>query len=101
MRIKELIYNGKVITSEFKINSILEKENFHWLIDAEIEEAKIEIQKNTIIWHSGIWYSGTWEYGIWLDGTFKSGKWVNGVMINGSFHGKFESGIIKGGNLKK
>jgi hypothetical protein len=92
MRYKELIYDGKSYTNENQINKILEKEKFYWLIDSGIEEANIEIKKNTIIWHKGTYFSGDWHYGIFKDGNF-NGNWENGIFENGNFNGKWISGI--------
>jgi len=92
MRFIELLYNGDKITNQSKIESVLEKTNLHWLIDSELENAKIEIKKNTLIWHDGVYYSGHWEYGIFKGGTFH-GIFENGIFENGIFNGKFISGI--------
>lgn len=92
MRYLELISNGKGYTGTRQINEILEKENFHWLIDSEIEGAKIEIKNSTLIWHDGDYLSGNWHYGIFKGGNFW-GKWENGIFENGNFKGKWQSGI--------
>jgi len=92
MRFKELIYGDKKITNNREIDRILEKNNFHWLIDSEIEDAQIEISKNTVIWHGGNYYSGFWHYGIFKNGNFY-GTFENGIFENGILHGKFVSGI--------
>jgi hypothetical protein len=70
MRFIELIYGDKKITDQNKIEAVLEKNNFHWLIDSEIEDALIEISKNTLVWHGGNFYSGFWNYGIFKNGNF-------------------------------
>ena len=92
MRFKELNYGDKTITNPRGIVSILEKNNFHWLIDSEIEDAKIEISKNTLIWHGGNYYSGFWHYGIFKNGNFY-GTFENGIFENGNLYGKFLSGV--------
>jgi len=92
MRFLELIYGDTKTTNQREITQILEKENLHWLVDSEIEEAKIEIRKGTLIWHDGIFYSGHWHYGIFKGGNFY-GIFENGIFENGNFHGKFLSGI--------
>lgn len=92
MRYLELIFEGKKHTSESKINLILEQNQLDWLIDAEIENTKLEIKKNTLIWNSGIFYSGDWQYGIFKNGKF-FGNWKNGIFENGEFLGKWNSGI--------
>jgi len=50
MRFKELIYGDRKMTNNREIETFLEKNNFNWLIDSEIENAQIEISKNTLIW---------------------------------------------------
>lgn len=92
MRFKEVLYNDNKYTSPKLIDQILEIENLHWLVDSEIENAVIEIKKNTIIWHSGNFYSGNWYYGIFKNGEFY-GIFENGIIEGGIFKGKFKSGI--------
>ena len=96
-RFKEFYYYGKdstakKITSKSEINKILDKENLHWLIDSEFENAKIEIKKGTVIWNGGTYYSGNWHFGIFKDGVFY-GNFMNGILEGGIFRGKFFSGI--------
>jgi hypothetical protein len=92
MRYSELKYNNKIYTNLSKINNILIKEKFFWLIDSEIENAKIEIKNNTLIWNDGNFYVGEWHYGIFKNGSFY-GDWENGIWENGDFFGKWISGI--------
>lgn len=92
MRFNELIYKGNSIKENREISKILQHEGFYWLIDAEIENASVEIIKNTIIWNDGNFYSGNWNYGIWKNGNFY-GVWENGIFEKGNFKGKFISGI--------
>ena len=94
MRYIELILEGSTVRNQSKIDGILKSKGFYWLIDSEIEEAKLEIIKDTIIWHDGIFYAGQWKYGIFKSGTF-SGTWINGIFEGGEFKGKWESGINK------
>ena len=91
MRFSELIYNDDKIYSNYKINQILEKEKLQWLIDSEIEEAKIEIKNKTLIWHNGYFF-GDWHYGIFKGGEFH-GNFENGILEGGNFYGNFVSGI--------
>jgi hypothetical protein len=94
--ISELVYRGKTYTTHNQIYSILEKEQFYWLIDSELSNAIVEIERNTIIWHDGIFLSGNWKYGIFKNGEFY-GTWENGIFESGIFDGKWISGI----NLSK
>lgn len=86
MRYSELIIDGKSIKNEKKIDQILESKKFYWLIDSEIEGAKIEIKKDTIIWHEGYFF-GNWHFGIFKNGDFH-GNWINGIFEGGNFQGK-------------
>ena len=95
MRFNELVYKDKKITNQNTILGILEKNQFHWLIDSEIENAKIEIRNNTLIWHDGSYYSGNWYYGIFKGGEFY-GTFENGILEGGIFKGEFISGIKSG-----
>jgi hypothetical protein len=92
MRFKELIEGDKRITNQKQIIDILEKGGFHWVVDSEIENAQIEIKKNTLIWHSGDFFSGNWHYGIFKSGNFY-GTFENGIFEGGNFKGEFLSGI--------
>ena len=92
MRFSELIYKDQKITNQNTILNILENNQFHWLIDSEIENAKIEIRNNTLIWYDGSYYSGNWYYGILKGGEFY-GTFENGIIEGGIFKGEFISGI--------
>lgn len=92
MEFLELKYNGKTYTSQREILNILKSNKFYWLIDAETDDAIIEIDNNTLIWHEGIFMSGDWQYGIFKNGGFY-GNWVNGIFEDGYFGGKWNSGI--------
>ena len=92
MRYKELLYDGNQVKSQKKIDDILKNHKFYWIIDSEIEDAQIEIKKDTLIWHSGNFYSGDWYYGIFKNGNFY-GNFINGIFENGTFKGKWKSGV--------
>lgn len=94
MRYLELKYKEKVYKNPREINDLLRNLKFYWLIDSEIEHAKLEINNNTLIWHEGDFFSGNWEYGIFKGGKF-FGNWINGIWENGNFSGKWQSGIGK------
>ena len=99
-RYKELKIENKVITDKNEIEKILIEKNFNWILDAEIENSRLEITKDTLIWNSGIWYNGDWEYGVFRHGEWKYGVWKNGVWYNGVWQdGIFRSGIIFGGQF--
>lgn len=99
MKYKELKVGDKTYNKQRDIENVLKDYKFFWLLDAEFEEAKIEIKNETIIWNSGTWLHGSWEYGIWKDGVFH-GKWENGILENGQFKGEWESGIDYTNNIK-
>lgn len=92
MRFKELFIGDVKITDQKKIVDALEKRGFDWLIDSEIDNASIEIKKDTLIWNDGDFYSGNWQYGIFKSGNFY-GTFENGIFDGGNFKGKFISGI--------
>lgn len=92
MNILELNYKGKIYKNINEINKILTQEKFYWLIDSEVENAKIEIQNQTLIWNDGIYMSGNWIYGIFKNGLFY-GNWKNGIFEGGYFNGNWQSGI--------
>jgi hypothetical protein len=92
MRYLEMRCDGKTFVDEKEINQILQSKKFYWLIDSEIDNAIIEIKKETIIWHSGDFYSGKWRYGIFKGGSFY-GTWESGIFENGIFDGKWIDGI--------
>jgi hypothetical protein len=92
MKFVQLKYKDKTYKSQKEINQILKDLKFYWLIDSELENADIEIEKNTLIWNNGDFFSGNWEYGIFKDGKFY-GNWKNGIWENGNFAGKWQSGI--------
>jgi len=120
MRYNELKFEGKTYTKQWEINEILIDNKFNWIVDAEIENARLEIFKlkdgsKTLVWNAGIWYNGDWffgtfrdgewKYGTWRNGVWRNGKWKNGIFKSGIiyngifFKGKIESGIIKGGRF--
>lgn len=92
MRFNKLIIGDLIITNQKEIIDILEVKGFDWLIDSEIEDAIIEIKKETLIWHGGDYFTGNWDYGIFKSGNFY-GTFVNGIFEGGNFKGKFLSGI--------
>jgi hypothetical protein len=95
MEYLELTFDGKTYTNQRQIINILKENKLFWLIDAEVDGAKIEINKGTVIWYEGIFMSGDWYYGIFKNGGFY-GNWLNGIFEDGFFDGKWNSGI----NLK-
>ena len=92
MGIVELKYNDKTITTPSHILKKLKEDGFYWLIDSEVENAIVEIKKNTLIWHEGVYKFGNWKYGIFKNGGFY-GTWENGIWENGTFKGIWKSGI--------
>lgn len=114
-RYKELKWEGNLYTENYKINEILIKQKFAWLMDCEFENARLEILKDTLIWNAGTFFNGLLEYIVIRDGEFKAGVINNGVLYNGTyrnfliknglvFNGKFFncnmlSGEIRGGEF--
>lgn len=102
LRYSELKYDGKVYDEQWKIDEILIKNKFNWVVNAEIANARIEIFNDTFVWNAGIWFNGIWEFGVFRDGEWRYGTWKNGVFYNGVWrNGTFESGIIYNGKFFK
>lgn len=99
-RYKELKFEGKTYTKKYQIDEILIENNFNWFLDAEIENVRIEIIKETLILNGGIWYNGVWEYGVIRDIDWRAGTFKNGVIYNGIFKRiTVEKGIIFNGTF--
>jgi hypothetical protein len=99
-RYKELKFNGKIYTEQYKIEEILIKNNFNWFLDCEVENVRIEIEYNTLIFNAGVFFNGTWLYGVFRDGEWKYGNWESGVWYNGIWrNGIFKNGIIFNGKF--
>ena len=102
LRYNELKYNGETYTEQWKIDEILIKNKFNWMVNAEIANARLEIFQDTLVWNGGIWYNGDWYFGVWRDGEWRYGTWQNGVWYNGVWRdGTFKSGIIYKGKFFK
>lgn len=102
LRYTELKYNGEIYTEQWKIDEILVKNKFNWMVNAEIKNARLEIFQDTLVWNGGIWYNGSWYFGVWRDGEWRYGTWENGVFYNGIWkNGLFKSGIIFNGKFFK
>lgn len=102
LRYSELKFDGLVYTEQWKIDEILIKNKFNWLVSAEIKNARLEIFEGTLVWNGGIWYNGNWYFGVWRDGEWRYGTWENGVFYNGVWrNGTFKSGIIFNGKFFK
>ena len=99
-RYKELKYNDKLYTEQYKIDEILIENKFDWFLDCEVENCRIEITKNTLVFNSGVFFNGTWVYGVFRDGQWKYGTWEGGVWYNGTwYNGIFNNGLIFGGRF--
>lgn len=97
---KELLYKGAVIKEKYLIEEALIKEGMGWFIDSETSDAKLEIQKETLIFNGGTWYNGVWKFGAWRAGDWKYGHWEDGVWFNGIwYNGIWDSGIIFNGTF--
>jgi len=97
-RYYELKYEGEIYTKKYEIDEILLENDLNWFFDCEVENLRIEIQKETLIINSGIYYNGIFEYGVIRDVDWRSGKLLNGVIYNGTFKNiVVERGIIFNG----
>lgn len=99
-RYSELKFDGQIYDEQWKIDEILIKNKFNWIVNAEIKNARLEIYQDTLVWNGGTWYNGSWYFGVWRDGLWKYGNWQNGVWYGGKWeNGTFKSGIIFKGNF--
>ncbi|MCK9445489.1 hypothetical protein M0Q50_01180 [bacterium] len=102
IRYKELKYNGLVYNKRYEIDKFLLENNFGWMIDAEIENMRLEIMKETLIVNAGIIYNCEFDYGVIRDCDVRNIHFVNGVINNGTFKNfLIEKGIIFGGTFLK
>lgn len=51
---------------------------YPWILEAEITNATIGIQNDTLTWYKGIWECGRWFEGNWISGLWISGDWYGG-----------------------
>ena len=101
-RYSELKIDGQTYTEQWKIDEVLIKNKFNWMVNAEIKNARLEIFQDTLVWNGGTWYNGDWYFGVWRNGEWRYGNWQNGVWYNGSWiNGAFNSGIIFNGKFHK
>lgn len=101
-RYKELKYNGKTYTQKYQIDEILLEKKLNWVLDAEMENARLEIMKDTLIFNGGIIFNAIWEYGVIRNGEIRNIVFLNGVIYDGVFKKiKMEKGIIFGGTFYK
>ena len=98
MRYKEIKYEGNIYTEQYKIDEILIKNKFNWLLDAEVENMRLEITKDVVVINGGVWYNGIFNYGVIRDCEWKFGSFENGVIYNINWrNGIFKNGLIYGG----
>lgn len=101
-RYKELKYKGNTYTKRHQIDKILLENDFGWLIDGEVENLRIEIEKDTLIVNSGIIYNCVFEYGVIRDADVRNINFKDGVIYNGVFkYFEIEKGIIFNGTFLK
>ena len=76
------------------------KEKFPWLLEADIENAVVDVSMTYLVWKNGIWKGGTWESGTWEGGAWKNGTWKDGLWKRGIWEdGLWEDGTWKRGNM--
>jgi hypothetical protein len=54
-------------------------QNYHWVLEAEISNAKIGKSSSGIVWYSGVWKCGRWFGGTWISGTWIKGDFYDGI----------------------
>ena len=56
-----------------------------WLLDAETENADVEIIYGRVNWYGGDWRGGHWHGYTWHGGEWRGGTWHNGVWHGGEW----------------
>lgn len=91
LSVDNLVLNGKIysITNvdfsklRFRLVDGLDIEilstAYPWILEAEISEAVLGLNKDGIIWYKGTWECGRWFGGTWMSGAWVSGDWYNGI----------------------
>ena len=54
------------------------KDNYSWLLEAEIRNAYIGVDGNGPVWYDGTWLCGRWFQGTWYKGVWRDGEWYGG-----------------------
>lgn len=90
----ELRYKDKVYKDIRDIKKVLQQNDCEWLLECEVENAIISIEKKTVIFESGVFLNGDFEYGI-FKGEFRGGAFINGIFEGNFTGGEFVSGIKK------
>lgn len=102
IRYKELKFNNQIYTKKYQIDDILLDNGFGWMIDAEVENMRLEIMKETLIVNAGIIYNCEFDYGVIRDADVRNIHFHNGVIYNGTFKNcLIEKGIIFNGTFLK
>lgn len=65
------------------------RRNFFWLLEADIEDAVIEIDSGYLYWYSRDWHGGHWHDGVWHDGVWHGGEWRGGEWERGYIKGEY------------
>ena len=99
-RFSELKINNKTISNTKEIEVFLSSSDFYWLLDCELDNAKLEIIDNILYWNNGIFYYGDWKWGVWKGGEFRGGYFNGGIFYDGIFNGEWITGVKKGGTFK-
>jgi len=100
IRYKELKIDGNVYNKRIDIDKILIENKLSWLIDAEVENLRLEILKDTLVVNAGIIYNCVFEYGVIRDCDVRNILFKNGVIYNGVFKNfVIEQGIIFDGTF--
>lgn len=85
------------------LNLKIVKEEYPWILEADIKDAVIGEYQKKLIWYSGTWKNGIfkgflWRDGIFENGTFENCTWEKGNFLGGTFkNASWNSGTWKGG----
>ena len=69
-----------------------------WLIEANTENADVEMDDGIVVWRGGDWRGGVWRGGDWRGGDWWGGDWRGGVWRGGVWRGgDWRGGVWRGG----
>ena len=76
------IYNHSINNYKFRLVNGMDltiiKDNYSWLLEAEIRNAYIGVDGNGPVWYDGTWLCGRWFQGTWYKGVWRDGEWYGG-----------------------
>ncbi len=68
--------------------------SYSWIFEAEMSNALIGLNNNTLAWYSGTWIFGRWFEGVWYSGVWMAGDWYDGTWNSYNVTDKKISAIV-------